>query len=178
MRLRDVGDAGEELDQPCARGGVRLAASDRALLRRAVHEDAPAELGAEANECGSDFGGACAHARVGVGDRETGRLHEQPVQPRHDQAGRLDGAPDARDLGRSHAFGRLRERERCDLEAVVAERSGDLALPLERHVGEHLVAERELHETSPLRAGRPSAERTTAPALPVARRTADLNAGT
>ncbi len=143
-----------------------------------MDEHAAAELGAEANERGDHLGGARANARVGVGDGKARRLDEQPVQPGDDEAGRFDGAPHARDLGRRHALGRLGERERRDLEPVVAERGGDLALPLERDVGEHLVAEGELHAASLPRGARPTAERTSAPALAVTRRTALLNAGT
>jgi len=99
------------------------------------------------------------------------------VQPGDDEAERLDGAPNACNLVRLELMRLVAERERSDLEAVVAERCGQFALPLERQMREHLVAKRDPHVASPPRGVRPIAERTNAPAPPVMRRTPALNAG-
>ncbi len=115
-------------------------ARDRALLRRAVDEHLAAELGAQADEARHDLERARAHGGVGGRERQARRLDEQPVQAGDDQAARLDHAAQAPRFGGVDPLGRLGERERRDLEAVVAEPGGELALLGERHRAEHFVA--------------------------------------
>ena len=74
-------------------------------------------------------------------------------------------------------LGRVGERERRDLEPVVAEPRRELALRLERQLAEHFVAEGELHRRR-AQVRRRISERAAAPAPPVTRLTAALNAGT
>ena len=133
MRRGDAGGVGEELDQPGARRRVRFAGGDRTLLGRAVHEHAAAELGAQADQSRHDLERSRPHRGVGIGQRQAGRPDQQPVQAGDDEAGRLDDAADPLRLDGVDAMRRIGERERRDLEAVVAERGGELALLLERH---------------------------------------------
>src|ERR1019366_6721407 len=105
-------------------------------------------------------------------------LDEQPVQARHREARRLDDAAQSLRFAGVDELGRFGEREGRDLEPFVAEERRELALLLERQGAEHLVAERKPHVMSSRRGWRLNADRSSAPAPPVAYCTAALNAGT
>ncbi len=87
-RLDAVGDAGllgvgrDRRSTPGA-GERRLAGVaglDRALLGRAVDQDAAAEIGAQLDQAAHDVEGARAHAFVAAGDREPVGRQQQIVQ--------------------------------------------------------------------------------------------------
>ena len=141
----DVGDAFERLGEATKSHAGCVARGDRTLLRRAVDEDSAAEFGAQAGEALHHVEGALPDRGIGNGQRQAARLDQEPVQARDHQAEAFHGAADAGGLGARDRFRRLGQGERRDLQAVVAQRRGVLALALQRHLGQDFVAERELH---------------------------------
>ena len=142
------GDRGEAFGTPFA--ALRLPAGlERALGRRAVHEDARAEVGGEIAQPVHHVDGAGALRGVAGGDRQAlGRQH-QVVQAGDGDAG-IGGGPAQLGAARGRQGVRLlRERERRDLQAVVAHRAGERALALEGQLPDHLVAERDAHGSPP-----------------------------
>ena len=75
-------------------------------------------------------------------DRKPTGLDQQPVQPGDRKAGRFDDAAQPLRLRGIDALGRFGQREWRDLEPVVAEPRGELALVFERQAAEHFVAQR------------------------------------
>ena len=110
-----------------------------------MHEDARAEVGGKIAEPMHHLDRAGALGRVGGGDRQArGRQHEI-VQAGDGDAG-LDGGPPQLGSAPSRQHVRLRrERERRDLQPVVANRAGEGALPLEWQLSDHLVAQCDAH---------------------------------
>ena len=143
--LRGARRGGERLGDPRARGRAIDAGRRAPLCRRAVDEIAPAQRRAQVDDPADRVDRAGAHRGVRARDREPVGLHEQPVQPGDRDAGVGGRAAHVGDARGREGQRVVRERERRDLEAVVADRGREGALRGELALAQHLVAEREPH---------------------------------
>src|SRR5258706_2249574 len=110
-----------------------------------MHQVLAAELGTLVDERVHHVDGSLAHAIVARADGEAGRLDEQPVQSGDGDARVFRRAARRGELRGAHAVRLIGERIRRDLEPVVAELGGVLALLGKRHRGDDFVAERDAH---------------------------------
>src|SRR3981189_914897 len=101
------------------------------------------------------------------------------MQPGDDEAARFDRGADFRRFRGGDFLRRSMKRKRRDLQAVIAKTGGELALPLQRHTGQNLVAQGNPHlfETPVYQAGREVSRRSCLETAPVIVPTSDLNAG-
>ena len=144
---RRFGNRGKAIDAALA-PVVLFAGDERALIGRAMHQDAGAEIGGQPAQCAHDVDRAVALACIGRGDRQPGRCAQQIVQAGDGDPGIGRGAAPRGGL-RSWQTGRvIGQRERGDLDGVIADAAGEGALPFERHGGDHLVAECDAHVVS------------------------------
>ena len=144
-----LGNGGEALGAPFAPIGLP-AGLERALGRRAVHEHAPPRSAARSHRRPHDLDRAGTLRGIAGGDRQPLRRQHQVVQPGDGDAGlgcgpAHVGAPRGRQQVRL-----VGQRERRDLEPVVPDLAGELALPLERQLADDLVAKRNAHRHRPL----------------------------
>src|SRR5262245_64519662 len=93
-----LGDRGKRFLRAAERGLAGIARVDAALVRRAVHEVASAELGALIDQRAHDVDGTGARRVVACADRKPGGLQQQPVQAGDLYAGILGSTASSGDL--------------------------------------------------------------------------------
>ena len=144
-RMGRLGGSGNELDGVRSGGRRILAGEDAALLRRAMHHDPATQLGTKLDKPAQHFQRPGSHRRVGTGDREPGGSNEQPMQSDHLQSGIGDQPAYALPFRFFQTMRLGPERERGELQAVIAEPCGEIDLPFQGQLAQDLIAQRDLH---------------------------------